>query len=66
MRMWLFPGFGLFVGILPFLFIFLVLKWLVRRAPRCARDARRPLAGPRLAWLAGTDGGCAKQGRAHG
>ncbi len=42
--MWLFPGFGLFVGILPFLFIFLVLN-LARSALRETRGGRSPVRG---------------------
>ena len=42
--MWLFPGFGLFVGILPFLFIFLVLN-LARSALRETRGGRPPSRG---------------------
>ena len=42
--MWLFPGFGLFVGILPFLFIFLVLN-LARSALRETRGGRPPVRG---------------------
>ena len=44
LRMWLFPGFGLFVGILPFLFIFLVLN-LARSALRETRGGRPPVRG---------------------
>ena len=48
--MWLFPGFGLVVGILPFLFIFLVLN-LARSALREPRS-RRPAPGARFGWPA--------------
>ena len=46
--MWPFAGFGLVFGILPFLFIFLVLN-LARSALRDARG-RRPPGGERFAW----------------
>ena len=42
--MWLFPGFRLFVGIVPFLFIFLVLN-LARSALRETRGGRPPVRG---------------------
>ena len=58
--MWLFPGFGLIVGILPFLFIFLVLN-LARSALREARGHRG-----RQAWPARAAGAPATDGRADG
>ena len=46
--MWPFAGFGLVFGILPFLFIFLVLN-LARSALRDARGRRAP-SGERYGW----------------
>ncbi len=60
--MWPFAGFGLVVGILPFLFIFLVLN-LARSALRDARR-HRPVSRERFAWPARAPDAPATGGRA--
>jgi len=62
--MWLFPGFGLFVGILPFLFIFLVLN-LARTALRESRGGRSPVRG-RHGWPGRAAAAPSRDGRPDG
>ena len=62
--MWPFAGFGLVVGILPFLFIFLVLN-LARSALRDARG-QRPPSRERYAWRGQAPTAPAAGGRVDG